>query len=102
MALFAVFRTQSFLERFSSLEKREQEWIEKMEKQLQVNSFAGKPLGFKWFREKKFENKRLYFLVNEQKEAVLLVAFAPKKEQQKIIDYITTNKEEYRKLFELL
>jgi hypothetical protein len=100
MALFAIFETQNFTERLSSLERQELRWIEKIRAQLQTNPFAGKPLGFKWFREKKFENKRPYFLVSEEKKAILLVAFAPKKEQQKIIDYILTNKREYWQLFE--
>ena len=70
----------------------------KMRAQLE-ESITGKPLRFDWFREKKFENKRLYFLVDQERKKVLLVSFASKKDQEKIIEFIINNKEE---LFNLL
>ncbi|MBI1970136.1 hypothetical protein HYS47_00155, partial [Candidatus Woesearchaeota archaeon] len=89
-------------ETFSKLcdasEKKEQEWIEKMRDQLSQNLFVGKPLRFDWFREKRFENKRLYYLINEKTKKAVLVAFGTKKEQQKIIDHIILNKEAYLKM----
>ncbi len=51
-------------------------------------------MGFEWFREKKYENKRLYFLVDKQNKKILLVAFATKKDQQKVIDFIKSNMKE--------
>jgi len=56
-------------------------------------------LQFGWFREKKFHNKRLFYLLDNKNKKILLVAFASKKEQQKIINFITGNKDE---LFNLL
>ena len=63
--------------------------VEKLEENV-----TGKPLGFEWFREKKYENKRLYFLVDEQNKKILLVAFATKKDQQKVINFIKSNMKE--------
>lgn len=96
MEEFEVFGTDELTRQVSGLEKREQEWIRKIMKQLKVNPFSGKPLRFEWFREKKFENKRLYFVVAKEKKSVLLVAFGDKKEQQKIIDTFWVNREIYQ------
>ncbi len=95
-----VLETESFSKLYETLEKEEKEWIKKIIIQLKTNSLTGKPLGFKWFREKKFKGKRLYYLVYENSSKVLLVAFGGKKEQQKIIDYVLENKELYKKFVE--
>ena len=62
-----------------------------------MNAFSGKPLGFRWFREKKFKGKKLYYLVYEGSGSVLLVAFGNKKEQRKIISHIFANLDFYKK-----
>ena len=90
---YAIFLTKPFEELFYALEKSEQIWIDKIKKKLEEN-VTGKPLGFEWFREKKYENKRLYFLVDEQNKKILLVAFATKKDQQKVINFIKSNMKE--------
>ena len=53
-----------------------------------------------WFKEKKFGDKRLYYLVYQNLNKVLLVAFGSKKDQQKIIDHIIENKDRYKKVIE--
>ncbi|MEK6881775.1 MAG: hypothetical protein AABY22_19310, partial [Nanoarchaeota archaeon] len=55
---------------------------------------TGKPLGYKLFREKKYLNKRLYFLIDEESQKILFVSFAPKKEQQEIINFVKSNMKE--------
>ncbi len=90
---YIIFVTEPFEKLFYTLEKSEQIWIDKIKNKLKEN-VAGKPLGFEWFREKKYENKRLYFLVDEQNKKILLVAFATKKDQQKVIDFIKSNMKE--------
>lgn len=95
-----VLETETFSRLFETLEKQEKGWIKKIIQQLMENAFVGKPLGFNWFREKKLGGKRLYYLVYEKSETVLLVAFATKKEQQKIISHILQNKEKYRQIVE--
>lgn len=88
MGDFRVFVTQTFQSKLAKEDKQFKEWVEKIFDQLAVNPFAGKPLGFKWFWEKKFENRRLYFLVFENKRSVYVVNFSTKKDQQKIINSI--------------
>lgn len=93
-----VYETETFSKLYDAAEKREQEWIEKMKDQLAENLRVGKPLQFDWLREKKLDNKRLFYLINENTNKAVLIAFGPKKEQQKIINHILLNKERYLKL----
>lgn len=75
MGAFEIRKTDTFSEIFAVLEKREQEWIEKIVEKLKTNPFSGKPIRFEWFREKKFEDKRLYFFVSNPKKRILIIAF---------------------------
>jgi len=90
-----VYETTTFTKIKEACEKKEQEWIEKMKDQLKDNLNVGKPLRYSWFREKKFENKRLFYVMNEKTNKALLLAFGQKRQQQRIIDHIIQNKERY-------
>ncbi len=93
MAKYAIYATDTFKKLFSALDRNEKEWIEKIKKQLE-ESPSGKVLHFNWFREKKYLNKRLYYLIDEKQAKILFVSFASKKEQQKIIDFVKANMDE--------
>jgi hypothetical protein len=60
----SVYETATFTQIYNAAEKAEQDWIEKMKDQLEKELKIGKPLRFYWFREKKYKEKRLFFLVN--------------------------------------
>ena len=94
---YLVLETDAFSEIFDSLDSHEKSWIKKIIGQLKQNPFVGKPLRFKWFREKKYKSKRLYYLIYNGLNKVVLVAFAKKKNQQKIIEFILKNKDKYKK-----
>ena len=94
MGGYTIYATESFKKLYETLDRSEQIWIEKIKKQLEENP-TGKILHFGWLREKRYLNKRLYFLVDEENNKILFVAFASKKEQQKIIDFIIANKGEF-------
>ena len=88
---FKVFRTKSFDREFDKLPKTEQIEIENFEKKLAENPFAGKPLGYVFFREKKLNGRRVYYLVYEDFVIVLMVAISDKKTQKATIDSIKVN-----------
>ena len=44
-----VYETNIFTNLYESAEKSEQEWIDKIKKQLGENLNVGKPLRFEWF-----------------------------------------------------
>lgn len=100
LGMNTVHETEAFSKLCETLEKVEQEWIDKIKNQLMENLEVGKQLRYDWFREKKLGNKRLYYLVNIKSNKAVLLAFGTKKEQQKIIDHILANKERYLKLIE--
>ena len=93
--LFKVFRTPTFDKEFSKLSKTEQAAIEKFEKKLVENPHLGKPLGYIFFREKKLNGNRVYYLVYDEFVIVLMVAVSDKKTQQATIDGIKQRLDEY-------
>ncbi len=97
-----IYKTESFARTLEVLEKDEKEWVNKIVSKLKENPETGKPLRFPWFKEKKFKRKRLYFLVYDELNKILFVAFGNKKDQQKIIDSVTRNLDAYKKLAENL
>ena len=72
----------------------------KFEQDLKQNPYDGKPLGYVFFREKKFNGKRLYFLVYESHKAVFLITISDKKAQQEVIDVIKANLDVYKEQLE--
>lgn len=90
---YRIFTLRTFDAIYGSLDGSEQIWIQNIKKQLETH-ITGKILQFSWLREKRYLNKRLYYIVDEEQTKVLLIAFASKKEQQKIINQILINKEE--------
>ena len=93
--LFKVFRTPTFDKEFSKLSKTEQAAIEKFEKKLVENPHLEKPLGYIFFREKKLNGNRVYYLVYDEFVIVLMVAVSDKKTQQATIDGIKQRLDEY-------
>ncbi len=93
-----VLQLEEFAKQYGKIEKDEKNWIEKIRSQLAENLDVGKPLRFNWFREKKFKDKRLFYLINESTHKALLLFFKGKKEQQDIITHIIANKEAYLEL----
>ena len=91
--VYEIKATDTFKILYASLEGSERLWIDKIKAKLAINP-TGKVLQFSWFREKKYLNKRLYYLVDETSKKILLVAFASKKDQQKTISYVINNMEQ--------
>ncbi|MBS3168146.1 hypothetical protein J4216_03420 [Candidatus Woesearchaeota archaeon] len=94
--MFRVFRSDWYQKKFDKLEKAEQERIVKFEQHLKEQPYNGKPLGYDFFREKKFDEKRLIFLVYETHKIVFLVTITDKKAQQTEIDMIKANLDVYK------
>ena len=89
--MYRAYRTETFDKKIRKLSAEEQKRIENIEQQLKENPFVGKPLGYRFFREKKVGGKRIYYLVYDDLKVVLLVAVSDKKTQQATIDMIKEN-----------
>lgn len=94
---YSVYATEEFLNDYQKLSKIERERIEKIREQLKVNPYVGKPLGYKFFREKRVDGKRIYYLVYEDVVIVLMVAISDKKTQQSTINAIKMTFDIYKK-----
>lgn len=99
--MFRLFTTREFDENFSSLDESEKVRVRKILNQLKENGDnLGKPLKIPYFREKRFEGKRLYFLVYEEFMVILAIAIGNKKTQQETIDKIISELKYYREFIE--
>ena len=85
---YKVYTTEGFDEEVDKLEKIEQERIDKLYPKLKENPYVGDPIRFRFFREKRINGKRVYFLVFDDLKAVLFVAVSDKKTQQETIDSV--------------
>ncbi len=85
---YKIFRSVSFQREVAKYDKSIQDRVDKIESKLMFNSKYGNPLGTEWFRESRFENYRIYFLVYEELDAIYMVAISGKKDRQKTINTI--------------
>ena len=94
--MFRVFRAEWYDKKLAKLDGSEQKIVCDFEQQLKVEPFSGKPLGFDFFREKKFDGKRILFLVYAEHSVIFLVTITDKKAQQEDIEFIKEHLAVYR------
>ncbi|MEK6932456.1 MAG: hypothetical protein AABW56_01525 [Nanoarchaeota archaeon] len=72
--MFKIFKTKEFDDNYNKLDNSEKKRADKIRDQLSKNgNTTGKPLsGLKFFREKKFDGKRIYYLVYKNDIANLI------------------------------
>ncbi len=96
---FRIFKTKEFDDDFNKLDKSEKIRVEKILHQIyERGSETGKPLGLPSFREKKFNSKRLYYLIYENLGVILILTISTKKAQQATINNILSHLEGYHDL----
>jgi len=95
--IYRLFTTQEFDDDFNSLDESEKSRVRKILNQLrEQGDGVGKPLKYPYFREKKFENKRLYFLVYKDSLIIVALAISDKKTQQETINRIISELKNYK------
>ncbi len=96
--MFRVFTTREFDNDFNNLDESDKKRVRKIMKQLkEQGDKVGKSLRKSYFREKKFGEKRLYFLIYKQFTIILAVGISNKKIQQITINKIISKIKEYEK-----
>jgi len=85
---FRIYHSERFEKELTRFDKKFQERVDKIEDELVENPYSGKPLGVRWFREKRYENYRIYYLIYDDLESVFMVGISDKKDQQKVINTI--------------
>lgn len=98
--MYRVFRSGKYEKKMNSLDKSEFDRVIKFEQSLKLEPFNGKPLGYEFFRDKKFDGKRIIFLIYEQFKCVFLITITDKKLQQQEINLIKANLEIYKEEIE--
>jgi hypothetical protein len=94
--MYRVFRSEHFETKLGKLDASERQRVMKFEQALKQQPFSGKPLGYAFLRQKKFDGKRLLFLVYADQQCVFLVTLTGKKAQQQEIDWIKNHLDLYR------
>ena len=97
MSTFSVFFDPVFERKLAKKDTRFKQWVFRMVEQLKVEPFLGQPLGVRWFREKKFEKYRLYYLIFSDLEAIYFVHISEKKDQEVVIATIRQFGDDYRR-----
>jgi mRNA-degrading endonuclease RelE of RelBE toxin-antitoxin system len=85
---YKIFLTEEFKKDFNKCDKSIRDRIEEEVEKLKENPYTGKPLGYKFFREKKIDNYRFYYLIYKSYVVVYIIAISTKKDQQQVIDKI--------------
>lgn len=85
---FSVYHSQTFDDKLESFPSVFKYWVDKIEEQLTKNPYVGDPIRVPWFREKKKDKYRIYYLIYDDLHAVYLVAISEKKDQQRVINTI--------------
>ena len=99
---YAVYTTESFDKEVEKLSMDEQEIIQKMFLKIRDNPYTSDQLRYRNLREKRLREKRVYFLVYDDLQTVLIVAISGKKDQQATINHIIDYFDEYRIYLEKL
>ena len=94
---YKIYTTEEFNKDFNKLSSQERIRANKILKQLkEKGDEVGKPLsGLAFFREKKFNGNRLYYLVYDELFIILAIAISDKKAQQATINRILLDLVEY-------
>jgi hypothetical protein len=102
--MFEIYRTEKFNKEFEKLEGYEKARINRFIEQLKIHGHeVGDALGGRvYFREKKFEGKRIYYLVYLPWNCILLAAISNKKTQQDTIDGLLYDLDEYKEFVQKL
>src|SRR3989344_2447095 len=88
MKEYKIFTTEEFDRNFIELDYSIKHQIENEIEQLKTNPHVGKPLGYRFFREKKVKKFRFYYLIYEEYIVVFLITISEKKDQQSAINKI--------------
>ncbi len=95
--MFRVFTTKEFDDNFRKLDESSKKAVRKIMGQLrEQGGDIGKPLQVPYFREKRVEDKRVYFLIYKNYKIVLAIAIGDKKTQQKTINKILSEINNYK------
>ena len=93
---YAVYVTKSFEKEMEKISKFEKEILQKIFSQLKGNPYVGDSVRYRFLREKRVREKRIYYLVYDDLNSILVVALGGKKAQKETINEIIRYLPEFR------
>ncbi len=102
MKRYKIYHSSLFDEKIGNFDAEFARRVDKIEDQLIENPYQGDPLNVKWFREKRIDEKRVYFIIYEDLDAVFMVAVSGKKDQQRVINTVRLLLDSFRNEIENL
>ena len=100
--VYEVYATENFEDQFKVLTNEEKKIIQKLFLQLKESPYVGDAIRYRFFREKRIKEKRMYYLIYDDLSTILIVALGGKKEQQKTINEIIQDLPEFKKYIKKL
>lgn len=94
--MYKVIGSQTYQEELAKWSKADKEQANKLPEKLAVNPHQGDPCGYPFLREKRIREKRVYFLIYDDLELVLIVATSGKKDQQTTINHLKDKLDSFR------
>ena len=86
--VYAIYITENFEKEIEKISNSDKEVLQKIFLQIKENPYVGDSIKYRFFREKRIREKRIYYLIYDDLSAVLVVAFGGKKAQQETIDEV--------------
>lgn len=97
MGKFRIFKTAAYDEDYEKLDHSERLRVDDIVDSLfDSGDVTGRPLGLPFFREKKFDGKRVLYLVYSKLSAILLLAITDKKIQEATINEVLLHLDQYK------
>ena len=93
---FAIFHSKTFDDELKKFPSDFKNWVDKIEDQLVENPFVGDQIRVPWFREKKKDKFRVYYLIYMELKAVYMIGISEKKDQQRVINSIWLLLDEFK------
>ena len=89
--MFEVHHSTEYDHSLGKLDIPYQQILLRFEQRLAQDAYIGKPLGFPYLREKKFDDKRAIFFVYPEPCKVLMLTIVDKHTQKKVLKWIRQN-----------
>lgn len=95
--MFEIHHSTEYERSLQKLDRHHQQLLIRFEQRLAQDAYIGKPLGFSYLREKKFEDKRALFFIYPQPRKVLMLTIVDKHTQRSVIKWILGNIDNIKK-----
>jgi len=88
MKQYKIYHSERFDKELEKFDQTFKKRVDNIENQLVNNPYSGDSLSVYWFREKRYGKYRIYYIIYDDLDSVIMVAISEKNNQQKIINTI--------------